>query len=274
MGLLLLLKLTITPAAIGVATLIGRRYGPSIAGWIAGFPFTSGPLTLFLALERGAPFATAAAIGVLGGTASQAAFALAYAWAAIRWGWFLALAAASLAFAASTFGLNALRLTEVPALEIAAGSIVLALALLPQQKVGHRATTAPSNAPAIPAAVDVVSRMVIATGVVVLLTSIAPVVGATLAGLLSPYPVFAAVLIVFPHRGQGSAAAVAACRGFLWGLFAFGGFAVVLASLLPVVPLGIAFVSAIAATGLIQAITLLVIRRLPRAKAADGAKNG
>jgi hypothetical protein len=115
--------------------------------------------------------------------------------------------------------------------------------------------------------------MVVATGVVVLLSSIAPAVGATLAGLLSPYPVFAAVLIVFPHRGQGSAAAVEACRGFLWGLFAFGGFAVVLASLLPVLPLGIAFVSALAATGLIQAITLLVIRRLPRAKAADDAKN-
>jgi hypothetical protein len=112
--------------------------------------------------------------------------------------------------------------------------------------------------------------MVIATGIVVLLTGIAPVVGATLAGLLSPYPVFAAVLIVFPHRGQGSAAAVAACRGFLWGLFAFGGFAVVLASLLPVVPLGFAFVSAIAVTGVIQAVTLLVLRRLSRRQAGTG----
>jgi uncharacterized membrane protein (GlpM family) len=264
MGLLLLLKLTVTPAAIGLATLVGRRYGPSIAGWIAGFPFTSGPLTLFLALERGAPFATAAAIGVLGGTASQAAFALAYAWAAIRWGWFVALAAASVAFAASTFGLNALRLTEIPALEIAAGSIVLALALMPPQKADQRVSTAP----AIPPAVDLVARMVIATAMVVLLTGIAPVVGATLAGLLSPFPVFAAVLIVFPHRGHGSAAAVAACRGFLWGLFAFGGFAVMLASLLPVVPLGIAFVSAIAVTGVIQAVTLLVLRRLSRRQAA------
>src|SRR5438132_7904380 len=174
MGLLLLLKLTVTPAAIGLATLIGRRYGPSIAGWIAGFPFTSGPLTLFLALERGAAFAAAAAIGVLGGTASQAAFALAYAWAAMRWGWFVALAGASAAFAASTFGLNALRLTEVPALEIAAGSIVLALALMPPRKVDQHASAAPAAAPAIPAPVDVVSRMVVATGVVVLLTSIAP----------------------------------------------------------------------------------------------------
>jgi len=270
MGLLLLLKLTVTPAAIGLATLIGRRYGPSVAGWIAGFPFTSGPLTLFLALERGAPFATAAAIGVLGGTASQAAFALAYAWVAIRWGWLPALTVASLAFAASTFGLNALRLTEVPALEIAAGSIVLALALLPPRKANGSASAAPPTPPAVPAAVDVVSRMVVATAVVVLLTSIAPAVGATLAGLLSPYPVFAAVLIVFPHRGQGSAAAVEACRGFLWGLFAFGAFAVVLASLLPVVPLGIAFVSAIGATGVIQAVTLLILRRLPRSQAAAG----
>jgi hypothetical protein len=49
--LILALKLVVTPALIAAATLVGRRFGPSISGWLVGLPFTSGPVSLFLTLE-------------------------------------------------------------------------------------------------------------------------------------------------------------------------------------------------------------------------------
>src|SRR6184192_563504 len=62
----LALKLVLTPALIAIATLAGRRFGPSIGGWLVGLPFTSGPVSLFLALEQGTSFAAAAALGAIG----------------------------------------------------------------------------------------------------------------------------------------------------------------------------------------------------------------
>src|SRR5437762_10944083 len=93
-----LLKLVLTPSLIAFATLLGRRLGQSFAGWLVGFPFTSGPVSLFLALEHGTDFAAAAAVGSIASVVAQGAFALAYAHSAMR-GWVKALAAAMAAFA-------------------------------------------------------------------------------------------------------------------------------------------------------------------------------
>lgn len=46
-------------------------------------------------------------------------------------------------------------------------------------------------------------RMLVASGVVIVITTMAPVLGPYLAGLISPFPVFAAVLAVFTHRAGG-----------------------------------------------------------------------
>jgi hypothetical protein len=267
---LLLLKLTITPAAIALATVVGRRWGPTMGGWLAGIPFTSAPVALFLALEHGVGFATAAALGILAGTASQAAFALAYAWTALRARWFAALAVGVVAFALCTIGLRALQPPVIPALEIVVGAIALTIALLPAPKRADVAAAAASEAPEETPATqlslrtDVLVRAAVATAFVVALTALAPTLGPTLAGLLSPLPLFAMVLIVFPHRAAGAGAAIAACRGFAWGLFAPAAFGVVLASLLPGTNLAVALLAALAAALTVQACTLVVLRRFPR----------
>jgi len=250
------LKLTLTPLAVGLATLVGRRWGPSMGGWLAGIPFTSGPVTLFIALDHGSRFATLAAAGVLAGTASQAAFAFGYSLVATRWRWFVALPAASAVFIAVTFALNSLGPPPVPGLEIVVGAIVLAMALMPR----GRATPLGTLEQRIPVAVDVGLRAAVATVFVVVLTALVPVVGPTLAGLMSPFPLFAIVLIVFPHRALGGQAAISACRGFLWGLFAFAGFGFLLAELLPTLSLALAFLVAAGGALLIQAATLVVVR--------------
>ena len=62
---LFLLKLILTPLLVGAATIAARRWGQSIGGWFAGLPLTSGPVAVFLAIERGPEFARRAAEATL-----------------------------------------------------------------------------------------------------------------------------------------------------------------------------------------------------------------
>lgn len=64
---ILLLKLGLTPALIGLATLVSRRRGPAIGGLLVALPLTSGPVLFFLALDHGTTLATAAAEGSVAG---------------------------------------------------------------------------------------------------------------------------------------------------------------------------------------------------------------
>src|SRR5438067_12515333 len=102
------LKLVVTPVLITGATLVGRRWGETMSGWLVGLPLTSGPVVLFLALDHGAQFAASAAVGVILGTASQAAVALAYGWLVRgRDEWTLAAGGGTIAFALATVGFQA-----------------------------------------------------------------------------------------------------------------------------------------------------------------------
>jgi len=248
------LKLTVTPLLILAASLASRRWGETVGGWFVGLPLTSAPVCFFLALDQGRGFAAAASLGCLAGAASEAGFCLAYAITARRFGWPLALGSASLAFAACgvLFAEGALPLWPLLALSCAA----LAVALLLIPRFGdERATLLRRPRWDIPA------RMMVATGLVLGFTALAPLVGARLSGLLATYPVFAAVLAAFSHHGRGPAAAVQVLRGLLIGLFGFNGFFAVLASTIE--PLGIAG-SFAAATGValaIQGCSLLLMRR-------------
>src|SRR2546428_6034049 len=100
----LLLKVVLTPALIATATLMGRRWGETMSGWLVGLPLTSAPVVFFLALDQGTAFATTASLAVLLGTISQAAFAVAYTRVAVRAGWFPAVAVGSFVFALATVG--------------------------------------------------------------------------------------------------------------------------------------------------------------------------
>src|SRR5436309_3554153 len=60
---------------------------------------------------------------------------------------------------------------------------------------------------------DLAFRMLAATAMVVVLTALAPRLGPTWTGLLSPFPVFALVLGVFTHRSEGPGAAARLLRG-------------------------------------------------------------
>jgi hypothetical protein len=246
----LLLKVVVTPALIAGATLAGRRWGDRLSGWLVGLPLTSGPVVFFLAIDQGSRFATTAALAVLLGTISQAAFSVAYGRAAVRTGWSLATAAGSAVFAISTLGFYGASLPALPAFVLVTASLILAIVLMP------RGGPAENRAPASPW--DLPLRIVVATGLVLLLTSIAPAIGAHLTGLVSPFPVYAGVLAIFAHR-QSGAAANNVLRGLLLGLFSFAAFFVVLAVGLNRLGIGGAFLAATVTALVIQGLTLRAV---------------
>jgi uncharacterized membrane protein (GlpM family) len=102
--------------------------------------------------------------------------------------------------------------------------------------------------------------MLAATLVVVLITTLAPALGPHLAGLLSPFPVFGAIVAVFTHHAHGPVGATQALDGLVLGLFAPAVFFLVLALTLP--PFGlIAFALASAAAITTHVVAMLAIPR-------------
>ncbi|HUM16938.1 MAG TPA: hypothetical protein VL086_14685 [Candidatus Nitrosotalea sp.] len=255
----LILKLLVTPALIGAATLVGRRWGQSIGGWLVGLPLTTGPVAFFIALDHGAAFAAAAVVGSLVGAIAEAAFSVAYGRSAARGGWPRSLLVGSVAYAAVAAVLQGLVLGPLLLFGLVIVALIVALGLMPAGE------TAAVLAP--PPPWDLPARMVLATAVVLVLTALAPRLGARVSGLLATYPLFAAILTAFGHRLQGAGAAVSVLRGLLFGLFSFAAFCLVLA--VGLVPLGIAgaFAAAIAVALLVQGAALWRLRspRIPGA---------
>ena len=248
------LKIALTPALIGAASLAGRRWGPAVSGWLVGLPFTSGPVALFLALEQGPAFAASVATGTLLGTAAQAVFAVAYARLAPRAAWPTSVAIGSVAFLALGLGLRSLSPTLAPAALIALGILVAGLSLMPRSAV-------PAAVGAARPAWDLPARMVLATAIVLALTALAPALGPLLTGLLSTFPVYASILAVFAHVLDGRPAGIAVLRGLLVGLFAFAGFFIVLGALIERAGIALGFAVALAVALAVQAASLQLVRR-------------
>jgi len=248
-----ILKLILTPALIGAASLAGRRWGHAVSGWIVALPLTSGPVVFFIALTHGPDFALSTSLGILSGGFSLAIFSLSYAWVARRQKWPLTIFISTALFLASTFVLKSFVIPLGPLFLLVVLAFVLTLRLLPRHMEG---ALVPETIPTW----DLPVRMIMTTVFVLLLTELAPLVGARLAGLLSTLPIMTATLTAFAHHQQGHASATEVLRGLVMGLFSFAGFYLVLPLLLPV-GIAIAFTAAILTAFILQGISLWLIQR-------------
>lgn len=253
---ILVLKLVVTPLLIVAATLVARRWGPGVGGWLAGFPLTSAPVSVFLALEQGPDFAAGAAVGTLLGLTALAVFCLVYGRAARRLGWAASAAAGLGAFGACLAALGTVVAPLPAAFALVCVTLGLVAALLPATTTGR------SNVK--PPAWDLPLRMVVATAVVLLLTAAARHLGPMVSGLLSPVPVFLLVLAVFAQRSQGPDASVRVLRGGVMGSFAFAVFFLVVGALLGRLGIGATYVLASLATLAVNGAILRVGRRFLR----------
>jgi hypothetical protein len=244
---MLLLKLVLTPLLLGGVTLAGRKFGPSVSGWLVGLPLTSGPVSFFLALEQGRVFAAHAGLGTLMGVISLSAFCVVYCWLSLRAGWLLCWLGSWAAYLAGTFLFT--RVIFPLPLDLLLAVIVLGVSFYILPRDSQQAS---KDVPAtISATWDMALRMLIATLFVLTLTGAAAALGPRLSGLLSPLPIFSSIVAVFAHKFEGAAAARLVLRGILAGSFAFIAFYLAITTL--IVPWGIAAAFACALLGALLA---------------------
>lgn len=210
--MILLVKLCLTPLLIVLVSLAARRWGYAVAGWLSGLPTTSAPISLVLTLQHGSAFGARAALGTLGGLAASMVFCTAYALASLRLGWIGSLVAGFAAYGVTVLGLHSLTFGLAGTLACTLGSVVLGLVLVPRRS---RAPTAPSPWWDLPARVGVALALVLA------LTGLSDVLGPSLSGLLSPFPVFTSILATIGRLEAGREGAVGFVRGVLLGAFSF-----------------------------------------------------
>nr|BFD41150.1 hypothetical protein FFPRI1PSEUD_26490 [Pseudomonas sp. FFPRI_1] len=243
---MLLLKLLTVPGFLLLISLAGKRWGPNVAGWLAGFPVVVGPILLFLALEQGQAFAAHAAVAALSAVFAMIAFSVAYSHAAQTLAWPGALAIATLVWA-----LLATAIAQVPA-SLGFSIFCAASALL----LAPRAFPKVSSGPALPAATSdrLAYRMLAGALLTLAVTLLANHVGERWSGMLAVFPVLGSVLAVFSHQSQGAAFTTLLLRALSTGLYSFAAFCLVLALALPALGLA-AFVLGVAVSMLVLALS-------------------
>ncbi len=256
----LALKLVLAPILIGAASLVTRRWGPSIGGWLVALPLTSGPVLFLLALEHGPAFAASAALGSLAGLAAIAGFSLAYA-ASAGLGPAAGFAAGVVAFVA--VGVASLPVLAAPppvVLALVLTVVAVALWSLPDERAGVVSFAHPRW--------DIPARMAVAGVLVFGLTTVAPLLGPHPSGIIATFPVYVSVMVTFTQQRAGVPSAIDLLRGLLVGLFGTSAFYV--AVRFGVEPLGVvpAFVVATLAALAIQAAAFGAVRPTATASAA------
>jgi hypothetical protein len=248
---LLVLKLALTPLVVGGASIASRRWGPAVGGWIVSLPLTSGPILFFLALGSGPQFAADAATGTLLGMGAIAGYSLGYL-ALSRRGPAAAFGAASLAYVA--VGIAVQPITGWPFGVLAVmvlAAITVAVRVLPMPVRSRRAVHPRWDLPA---------RIIIGTALVVVLTTIAPLLGPVTSGIVATFPVYVSILAIFEHTRSGRDGALSTLRGLMTGLYGTVSFNVAVHYLIVPYGIGPAFLVAIIVALLVGGVALRVLQ--------------
>jgi hypothetical protein len=248
MSVLFVAKLALAPAVVASGSVAGRRWGHQVGGLVAGFPNTSSPILLFLALERGIDFAATAAVSVLLGLAALAAYGLVYTWSAKRLPWWLSLPLGWAAFLGVAWSLKRAEPSLALATALAIASLTGAAFLMPRFKE--------PGAPRRPRRWDVPLRMGLAIALLLGITRLAGWLGPGLAGILSAFPIASSVLTASAHRDHGAAGAERVLKGIFLALNALILFTALLPLLLPALGLWAGFALAGALGFVAQALLI------------------
>lgn len=244
---MLTLKLLLVPAFLLLLSLAGKRWGPSVAGWLAGLPVIAGPILFFLAVEQGVAFASSSAAASLSAVFASVAFSLAYSHSAQRTRWALALLIALLAWFAGVFVLALLPTSPMLSLLVAMLALFIAPSLYPapRSQLGAHAVSS----------TELCWRMAAGATLTVIVTATASSVGSAWSGLFAVFPVLGIVLAVFSHRTHGSAYVAALLRAMNTGLYSFAAFCLALSVALPRIGITAAFLVAATLAVAVQAAT-------------------
>jgi len=221
-------------------SLIGKRYGPAKAGWMAGLPVIVGPILLLMALEHGASFAARAAHFTLASVLTVIAFGVAYSHAAKRYGWGSSLVIALLAWLIAAVIVSRLPMSLLLITTLALTTLALAPYLYPSSP--------------LPAS-ELLLRMLLGAVLTYIVTTFASTVGETWSGIAALAPVLTPVLAVFIHRRSGAPHVIALLSNLARGLYSLLVFCFVVAWQLPTLGITPTFLLALLCAGIVQAIT-------------------
>jgi hypothetical protein len=249
---LLILKLTIVPLALLVFGIVERRHGPRIAGWLSGFPIVAFPLLVFITLDQGPAFGSAAALGAYFGLVPWLAFTMSYAWLAQRlnWMWCTVLSFTiwtALAIAAVAMQNGPHWLEIVPFLVFMA-----VLAFTPRGKPSDEERE--HNWWGLPV------RMLAGAGLTVVITRFAANMGTHWSGIFTTFPVMGSIITISNHVQYGRHAVQEAVAGMCTGLASVGAFCFAAYVLLQTMSPGSAFSLALGVSFVIHAVTWLLFK--------------
>ncbi|WP_144172353.1 hypothetical protein [Pseudomonas sp. Kh13] len=219
------LKLIVTPLLMWAISLASRRWGGLLGGLLSGLPITSALVMTFLCLEQGTAFALSAVPAALGGLAAVQATYTFYLFATRRLG-----IAPAVLLAMLFYGLAAYAFTHGGNLYL---SIAVALVLIGVLiRASGREPRPDTLARPRHRFWEIPLRMVSATSLLMVTTSLANWLGPATSGMLAPIPVIAWPLVVFAHVQNGRAGMAAMVRGNAIGAVGVIAFYLVLAGLL------------------------------------------
>ena len=242
----LILKLLLIPGFLLLISLAGKRWGPSVAGWLSGLPVVVGPILFFLAIEQGPAFAAQSAVAALSAMFAMIAFCVTYAQVAQRANWPLALVVSL-----SVWAVLALILSLIPAslpfsIAAAATALLAAPYLFPKVQ--------PVVSGPAPKSDKLVWRMIAGAALTLVVTMLASTVGERWSGLLAVFPVLGSVMAVFSQQTRGPAFTAALLRATATGMYSFSAFCLVLALTVPNLGFG-GFVVAVAVSVAMLGVT-------------------
>jgi hypothetical protein len=256
-----ILKLLVVPPFIAGVSLAGRRWGPSIGGWLIGLPLNASVIVFFIALDQGSVFASRTAQASLLGTVSVALFCLAYARVSPLLGkWYWAMTVGWLVFFASTYSLEGVNIPVIVGFPIVAVSLLIIRRLMPKLEDQVLADVSKRVMNVQFPRWDIPLRMITATALVFAITETASELGPQLSGLLSPFPVYTTIMASFTHHLEGEAAAVRLLRGLVTGLFTFATFFLVLGTTIEPFGIGASFGLALMVSLTLHFCTLKLMR--------------
>lgn len=245
--LILTIKLLLVPLLLATVTLVARRWGSSVAGWLGGFPIVAGPILLVLTLEQGSGFGARAAQAAVAGIAPTMLFLVLYAYLSARFRWWQTVTFGYLGWAGAVAIL--FRAPAGLGVSAAIGGSGLALALLLVRMPRGPALPQRPNRLELPA------RMLVGVLLTFVSSGLAAAFGPRLAGYAAIFPLVASIVASFSHALHGRDSALRFLAGMTRGMWSVGIFCLALALLLPRTSVAVSFVASLAATGILHALS-------------------
>ena len=253
---MLALKLLLVPLFLGLISLAGKRFGPSIAGWLAGLPVVVGPILLLLSLENGTAFAGEAARFTLASVFTAIAYGVAYSWAARSHGWGISLVCGLVAWLFAAVLVANIPFTLGGAAMLALATLLVAPSVYPRVVTVEKAAALPGS--------ELFLRMFLGALLTLAVTTLSQSVGTTWSGVASLAPILTPVISVFMHRRSGGIYAIVMLTALARGLYSLAAFCFMVAWQLEALGTARTFALAAAVALILQGATLLLQRRRTR----------